>query len=142
MLLVNWLRTAILKHIPKKLRELVDFEVGLQAGVFPILGALYYPYLGDDAIERQILADTQFVTRTGPHQRGIDLRHEVYAHLIRWMAALKRLTAVGQKPSDINSRQSLQVTVSRCNFDHAMGQFERCQERQETLEHGYSVGGA
>ncbi len=36
------LATAILKHIPKKLRELVDFEVGLQAGVFPILGALYF----------------------------------------------------------------------------------------------------
>ena len=34
------LATAILKHIPKKLRGLVDFEVGLQAGVFPILGAL------------------------------------------------------------------------------------------------------
>ena len=34
------LATAILKHIPKKLRGLVDFEVGLQAGVLPILGAL------------------------------------------------------------------------------------------------------
>ena len=77
------------------------------------------------------MADTQVVTGTGPHQRGVDHRHEVYAHLIRWMAALKRLTAVGQKPSDINSRQGLQVTVSRCNFE--MGQFERDVRRDRKL---------
>ena len=133
MLLVNWLRTAIFKHIPKKLRELVDFEVGLQAGVFPILGALYYPHLGDDAIERQILADTQLVTGTGAHQRGVEHRHEVYAHLIRWMAAVKRLTVAGQKPSDINSRQGLQAAISRCNFDHEMAQFERDIRRDRKL---------
>lgn len=127
------LATAILKHIPKKLRELVDFEVGLQAGVFPILGALYYPHLGEDAIERQILADTQLVTGTGSHQRGVEHRHEVYAHLIRWMAAVKRLTAAGQKPSDINSRQGLQAIVSRCHFDHEMAQFERDVRRDRKV---------
>ena len=125
--------TAILKHIPKKLRELVDFEVGLQAGVFPILGALYYPHLGEDAIERQILADTQLVTGTGSHQRGVEHRHEVYAQLIRWMAAVKRLTVAGQKPSDINSRQGLQAIISRCNFDHEMEQFERDIRRDRKL---------
>ena len=125
--------TAIIKHIPKKLRELVDFEVGLQAGVFPILGALYYPHLGEDAIERQILADTQLVTGTGSHQRGVEHRHEVYAHLIRWMAAVKRLTVAGQKPSDINSRQGLQAAISRCNFDHEMAQFERDIRRDRKL---------
>ena len=94
--------------------------MGLQAGVFPILGALYYPHLGENAIERQILADTHLVTGTGAHQRGVEHRHEVYAHLIRWMAAVKRLSVAGQKPSDINSRQGLQATISRCNFDHEM----------------------
>ena len=57
--------TAMLKHMPRKIRELVDFEVGLQAGVFPILGALYYPHLGDEALERRILDDTQLITGTG-----------------------------------------------------------------------------
>ena len=40
------LATAILKHIPKKLRELVDFEVDLQAGVFLILLILHVPSSG------------------------------------------------------------------------------------------------
>ena len=89
------LATTILNHIPKKLRELVDFEVGLQAGVFPILGALYYPHLGDEAIERQTLDDTQLVTGTGSYQKGVEHRHELYAHLIKITAAVKRLTAHG-----------------------------------------------
>ena len=70
---------AVLNRIPKNMRDLVEFEVGLQAGIFPILGALYYPHLGDDTVERQILEDTQLVTGTGPHKQGPFHRHEVYA---------------------------------------------------------------
>ena len=127
------LATAILKHIPKKLRELVDFEVGLQAGVFPILGALYYPHLGDDAVERQILEDTQLVTGTGTWQKGVDHRHELYAHLIKITAAVKRLTAHGQLPSDLNRRQGLQVAFSRLSFDREMEQFERDIRRDRKI---------
>ncbi len=74
---------AVLNRIPKNMRDLVEFEVGLQAGIFPILVALYYPHLGDGAVERQILEDTQLVTGTGPHKKGPFHRHEVYAHFIK-----------------------------------------------------------
>jgi hypothetical protein len=102
--------------------------VGLQAGVFPILGALYYPHLGDDAVERQILEDTQLVTGTGSWQKGVDHRHELYAHLIKITAAAKRLTAHGQLPSDLNRRQGLQIAFSRLfrdSFGREMEQLER-----------------
>ena len=116
---------AVLNRIPKNMRDLVEFEVGLQAGIFPILGALYYPHLGDDAAERQILEDTQLVTGTGPNKQGPFHRHEVYAHLIKITAATRRLTAVHQLPSDLNRRQGLEAAVSRCGFDAELKQFER-----------------
>jgi len=108
------LATAILKYIPKKLRELVDFEVGL-----------HHP--GDDAAERQILDDTQLVTGTKSCQKGVEHRNELYAHLIKITTAVKteELSAHGQLPSDINRRQGLQVALSRLSFDREMGQFER-----------------
>jgi len=116
---------AVLNRIPKNMRDLVEFEVGLQAGIFPILGALYYPHLGADAVERQTLEDTQLVTGTGPHKHGPPHRHEVYAHLIRITAATRRLNAVHQLPSNLNRRQGLEAAVSRCGFDAELKQFER-----------------
>ena len=116
---------AVLHHLPVKLRDLVDYEVGLQAGIFPILGALYYPHLGDDAVERQLLEDTELVTGTGQHKKGPAHRYEVYAHIIRITAATKRLTAAGQSPSDLLRRQGLEAAVSQSNFDDELKQFER-----------------
>ena len=86
------------------------YEVGLQAGIFPIPGALYYPHLGDGAVERQMLEDTELViTGTGQHKKGPEHRYEVYAHIIRITEATKRLTGVGQLPSDLNRRKGLEA---------------------------------
>ena len=71
------LAAAVLNRLSKKKRDLVDHEVGLQAGIFHILGALYYPHLGDEAIERQILEDTELVTGTGQYKKCPEHRHKV-----------------------------------------------------------------
>ena len=48
-----------------------------------------YPNLGDGAIERRTLEDTQLATgavKAGPHKKGVEHRHVVYAH-ITWITA-------------------------------------------------------
>ena len=79
---------------------MVVFKVGPHAGALDILAALYAPHLQPAAIARQNDKDRDIVECSGL-QKPLGFRYLLYSFLIRWLAAVKRLTATGELPSDM-----------------------------------------
>ena len=100
------LAALIQGNIPALLAELVVFKVGVHAGALDVLAALYSPHLQPSAVARQNAKDRDLVECNGL-QKPLGFRYLLYSFLIRWLAAIKRLTANSEEPSDMARKEGL-----------------------------------
>ena len=126
------LAALIQGNIPAPLAELVVFKVGVHAGALDILAALYSPHLQPAAVARQNSKDRELVECSGS-QKPLGFRYLLYSFLIRWLAAIKRLTANSELPSDMARKEGLLKAIQFLNYTAEMTQLERDTKRANKL---------
>ena len=129
----SWqLSALILGNLPDAIAELVVFKVGPHAGALDIPAALYAPHLQPAAIARQNDKDRDIVECSGL-QKPLGFRYLLYSFLIRWLAAVKRLTANGELPSDMARKLGLLTAIRFLNYSEEMSRLEKEAKRANKL---------
>ena len=106
------LAALIQGNIPGPIAELVVFKVGVHAGALDVLAALYSPHLQPSAVARQNAKDRDLVECNGL-QKPLGFRYLLYSFLIRWLAAIKRLTANSGKKNSFDGNVGVSSSARR-----------------------------
>ena len=81
---------------------------------------------------RQNSKDRELVECSGS-QKPLGFRYLLYSFLIRWLAAIKRLTANSELPSDMARKEGLLKAIQSLNYTAEMTQLERDTKRANKL---------